>query len=1622
MAINNRAAIPTRLQRFILSLPLYNDMETYEAGDIVRTHDDSTPPQISVYAARQQVTGTTPDGDSAEWQIIGGHDDEGGPGGGVEIAEFAIGTAYAVGTLLVPPITDFHNWPNDESDVRRDDLYRVITAIEGGGTSDLEQLETDGFVRTVAHQLALSDLLDMNIDYQAGNRNDGLPGNGDVLVYNTATNRWGPSAVATGQAGRYELGFGTLAYTGEAAQLATGVESTFDITGSGSPGDNLLNETILNVNDDVSLGNPPPIITERVDIGPAHNSINYTVPDDQMAPYLRYRVDLDITFQPVGTDAAVTETMSLVDNTLDYNEIYSIATQPPGTSIQTSPIFVWRALDPGDQTFTITSPDPTLPDLTGTFSHVNNGAFGTAFFDNSARLVLDNAEEAGVAGGFASVAVRIRWDDATSEGGRVVALDYSSGDAIGTLNNRYEPTDIGLSDGRPSIINSDDPGGDIYTSAQGQELIFSLSYTPRGGTAATVNLGGYNNTSVPDTFPTGVTSRGEWIVNEFLTTLNGDAGFAAIATAEFVDPDDTTMVSSTPTSALRIRGDAYGLITTNFSVTFSAEAEQPFMDNQTFTTGHTYTVTQEGNIGTQVQVLYTINGGDQHGGFVNIAGSANNVQFTENLAAALNSVFNGTAMLPVGRAASTNGYAPVEENERFLANVPSSGVLRVTSPPATDNDNLPSIDTLTVAVVGDGAATPVIGSETEVILPRVATGDPTSVSILLEHGADSRTVSLNLGSQLETRDVIDRDVLREEIVAAFEEGEAGFIQGVNVAAPAGEDYVVFEGSIGVVLNVTPTVVDPGGVTDPADNMSEDFTNVYALTITNAGLPLTDATITLFGTNFTYTGGSGATAFLDDIVDDYNGIAANGVAIRNGNTVNIWHPSTNTVDALGDQTQDGVSYNLQEIGRRFTWDGELVQEGIPDSIAGWPVAVLADVDGTTQDALDMTNGQVLTWVSEDTDGTIVNEWRLTQKTPVEATPAIVDNAGTPELATGITAAEVRTVLGITTGQTPAILDNAGTPELNTGITAAEVRTVLGITNQAAPAIINNAGTPELGTDVTAEEIRTLIGAGQADQDPAAIRVQSGEPVLDSSITALEVRELLDIDSPIGYLAQLRDVHLPSDFSTAADAVLLPIFQNRTVAGGNIVNWYWYERDGHGQVIFQNLLTDEVTALMGISVGEHVQLTYTDPMDMSETMVEFIISGMSQRSSTSVALNYTIHGDLDPLEALSEQDAAEMSVGRWSFIPAFAQNLTALHVDVADNTNGDVLTWNETAGRWEANAPAIMSVDVTNAGFSADLENGDLRLFDNRYDLHVGNVVSFELNETIGADTVTRELTGRIQTGLHVVQQANFTYDNTSGAFTVTFPSAAIAADFAVNDFLIVKSSGEASNLIGQVSDVTGAVVSALADYYVSDTQEQLLTPTEHVVVFDNFLNADAYQVAELSDISGGVTFNPIGSVVDANVQGSRLRFREGTDPVQIDVESIILTPSVAGTDVSIQAERTGVNPFIHHDASANIWSLSHDGSGDGVQIATLDDVTGGGGGFTLVNDFPDTPTVGDSVRINADFRGYTRGTNTWVRVDGPGSTRIVFAQHQSEGIDTTPVADSTYQQYPNFFIGGGNYGQ
>ena len=85
-----------------------------------------------------------------------------------------------------------------------------------------------------------------------------------------------------------------------------------------------------------------------------------------------------------------------------------------------------------------------------------------------------------------------------------------------------------------------------------------------------------------------------------------------------------------------------------------------------------------------------------------------------------------------------------------------------------------------------------------------------------------------------------------------------------------------------------------------------------------------------------------------------------------------------------------------------------------------------------------------------------------------------------------------VTSITTGTTgtatvndtgvPAITSNGSIPDLSSGISAAEIRSLIGAgTSSETPAITSNGSTPSLNTGIDAAEVRSLIGAGTSSSD-------------------------------------------------------------------------------------------------------------------------------------------------------------------------------------------------------------------------------------------------------------------------------------------------------------------------------------------------------------------------------------------------------------------------------------------------------------------------------------------------------------------------------------------------------------
>jgi trimeric autotransporter adhesin len=110
---------------------------------------------------------------------------------------------------------------------------------------------------------------------------------------------------------------------------------------------------------------------------------------------------------------------------------------------------------------------------------------------------------------------------------------------------------------------------------------------------------------------------------------------------------------------------------------------------------------------------------------------------------------------------------------------------------------------------------------------------------------------------------------------------------------------------------------------------------------------------------------------------------------------------------------------------------------------------------------------------------------TAKVSDTGTPAILSNGTTPTLNTGITDAEIRTLIGAGTGNSNFSGNYDDLDDKPTTISAAQATAITAntakVSDTGVPAILSDGSVPTLNTGITAEEVRTLIGAGTSSTD-------------------------------------------------------------------------------------------------------------------------------------------------------------------------------------------------------------------------------------------------------------------------------------------------------------------------------------------------------------------------------------------------------------------------------------------------------------------------------------------------------------------------------------------------------------
>ena len=244
--------------------------------------------------------------------------------------------------------------------------------------------------------------------------------------------------------------------------------------------------------------------------------------------------------------------------------------------------------------------------------------------------------------------------------------------------------------------------------------------------------------------------------------------------------------------------------------------------------------------------------------------------------------------------------------------------------------------------------------------------------------------------------------------------------------------------------------------------------------------------------------------------------------------------------------ESIKKQIQDLKKNIT-SLSLAQQGM----GGGGAVNIRDMDDVDRSTA-LVNGKFLKYNS--TTGKFVGA----DATGESDEAAILDNSGTPELATGITAAEVRTLIGAGTSSfdgaygslsgrptipaAPALEDNSGTPALATGITAAEVRTAIGaiddytvtqsdVTAHQAALSITESQISDLQTyalassvsNVTNESKATMFTSAALTGTPTAPTANAGTNTTQIATTAfVETATANLVDSAPGTLNTLNEL--------------------------------------------------------------------------------------------------------------------------------------------------------------------------------------------------------------------------------------------------------------------------------------------------------------------------------------------------------------------------------------------------------------------------------------------------------------------------------------------------------------------
>lgn len=282
---------------------------------------------------------------------------------------------------------------------------------------------------------------------------------------------------------------------------------------------------------------------------------------------------------------------------------------------------------------------------------------------------------------------------------------------------------------------------------------------------------------------------------------------------------------------------------------------------------------------------------------------------------------------------------------------------------------------------------------------------------------------------------------------------------INVSSPSGNLTFTFDSDQVFVLTPSTTInLNPSGTFPPGHTVFVSVPSGSTVTFDSTGL--NSSVVATEATMFVYDGSNWKKVMVSGTISP----ASNGASGR-----------VQLSDGAGGFTSDAALYFTAGTPDTLTVDGKLNVTGLIDP-TGLVIDEKANVAATGHTT---AAGKGLLWVKDDAPNRLYfTDDAGTDKKVVHATDSVTELSDVSNAGSGIiiSSAERTKLTGIATSATataaPAIEDNSGTPAFASGITKAEVQTLLNIADGATA----NAGTVTSVATGTGLSGGTITGSG------------------------------------------------------------------------------------------------------------------------------------------------------------------------------------------------------------------------------------------------------------------------------------------------------------------------------------------------------------------------------------------------------------------------------------------------------------------------------------------------------------------------------------------------------------------